>query len=184
MLKQIVSRVPLLNRVAKTAIMSLRRRTFQSPSYWEKRYATGGSSGHGSTGDLAAFKADTVNSFVKEYNVRSVVEFGCGDGDQLSLANYPEYVGLDISPTAIETCRGRFASDATKRFFLYTRGNSAYRADMALSLDVIYHLVEDAIFQAYMTDLLGSADRYVVIYSDNRDFFEPNYPHVRHRQFE
>ena len=33
---------------------------------------------------LAAFKADFLNGFVIEKNVESVLELGCGDGNQLA----------------------------------------------------------------------------------------------------
>src|SRR5690349_24554192 len=55
-----------------------------SPSYWEERYRQGGNSGVGSYGQLARFKAQTINRFVAEQAVTSVVEFGCGDGAQLA----------------------------------------------------------------------------------------------------
>ena len=54
--------------------------------YWEERYRNGGHSGDGSSGQLADFKAEVLNGFVKLYNVSSVIEFGCGDGKQLLLA--------------------------------------------------------------------------------------------------
>ena len=34
--------------------------------------------------------------------------------NQLALARYPEYVGLDVSASAVARCAERFASDATK----------------------------------------------------------------------
>jgi SAM-dependent methyltransferase len=183
MLTGILKRTPLLGTVARSVLMALRRRTFQSSSYWEGRYAIGGTSGPGSQGRLAAFKADVVNCFAEKNNVQSVIEFGCGDGRQLSLACYSRYIGLDISPTAVATCRERFAEDDRKQFFLYKSGNSNRSAEMALSLDVIYHLIEDEVFETYMTDLFNAAERYVLIYSDNRDSWEPGAPHVRHRKF-
>ena len=60
-----------------------------------------------------------LNNFVNKNNIDSVIEFGCGDGHQLSLADYPRYIGLDVSRTAIELCSHRFLNDPTKSFFLY-----------------------------------------------------------------
>ncbi len=54
--------------------------------------------------------------------------------------------------------------------------------ELALSLDVIYHLVEDEIFHNYMSHLFASAERYVIVYSSNENKV-PASPHVRHRQF-
>lgn len=164
----------------------LGRLRFRGPQhYWERRYASGGDSGPGSYGQLAAFKARVLNDFVKDRGVRSVVEFGCGDGHQLSLADYPEYTGIDVSPSAIARCQARFAGDVTKRFVLIdpeSADDRAFSADLALSLDVVYHLVEDRLFEQHMNALFRSASKYVVIYSSdhaNNDAAQP--AHVRHR---
>jgi cyclopropane fatty-acyl-phospholipid synthase-like methyltransferase len=79
-----------------------------SKRYWDNRYSQGDNSGAGSYGRLAEFKAEILNKFVAENNIRSVIEFGCGDGNQLMLANYPYYIGVDVSPKAIEICRKLF----------------------------------------------------------------------------
>jgi hypothetical protein len=71
---------------------------------------------------LATGKARFLNAFVKGNDVQAVIELGCGDGNQLPLAAYPQYIGLDVSKTAIELCKIRFAGDPGKSFFLY--GNS------------------------------------------------------------
>jgi hypothetical protein len=55
-------------------------------------------------------------------------------------------------------------------------------ADLALSLDVVYHLLEDSVFDAYMRRLFGSARRFVIVYSSNLDQ-DWSGSHVRHRQF-
>src|ERR1035438_9808248 len=72
-----------------------------SGAYWELRYRTGGNSGPGSYGRLAHFKADTLNGFVDQHKIASVIEWGSGDGSQLQLANYPAYTGVDVSKTAV-----------------------------------------------------------------------------------
>lgn len=141
---------------------------FSSASYWEIRYLTGETSGLGSTGRLARFKADILNALVREHDIRTVLEFGCGDGEQLALAEYPLYLGLDVSPSAVEICRRKFAGDAAKRFSLLGE-YSGERVDLVLSLDVIYHLVEDLVYDAHMAALFAAARRFVVIYSSDTD---------------
>ena len=54
-----------------------------SRDYWEQRYSSGSNSGDGSRGKLAEFKAEIINSLVKDKKIESVIEFGCGDGNQL-----------------------------------------------------------------------------------------------------
>lgn len=156
---------------------------FSSHDYWVRRYENSGTSGPGSYGPLAEFKAGVLNSFVHQHSIASVIEFGCGDGSQLSLANYPAYIGYDISQAAIDLCRTRFADDPSKQFFLLDEYDGR-RASLSISLDVVFHLTEAAAFESYMHRLFDSSSRYVVIYSSNRDDQpEPRAPHVLHRKF-
>lgn len=160
-----------------------KRKFTDSASYWEKRYAAGGTSGEGSYGELAAFKAQVLNDFVASSGVRSIIEFGCGDGNQLKLAIYPAYVGFDVSATAVGNCRRQFMDDSTKRFEL-TGSYRGEQAELALSLDVIYHLVEDRVYEQYMTRLFEAATRFVIIYSnDVEGEADVVKPHVRFRKF-
>ena len=189
-LKKVVDKIPLVGLLARSVVALLRRAFFSgSQDYWESRYAKGGTSGAGSYGKLAEFKAEVLNSFVKDNGICSVIEFGCGDGNQIALADYPAYVGLDVSKTAIEMCKERFGDDKTKRFFLYDADcsvdtHSVFKAELALSLDVIYHLVEDRIFELYMRDLFSAAEKFVIIYSSDSDENPPlQAPHIKHRRF-
>ncbi len=183
-LKRLIRSAPGIGRVARC----VGGRTYSFPfpgsqDYWEQRYSAGGNSGAGSYERLAEFKAEVLNGFVADNAIRSVVEFGCGDGNQLRLLSLPQYLGLDVSPTAIARCRRVFESDPNKAFKLM----SEYRgeqAELALSLDVIYHLVEDHVFESYMDQLFESAHRYVIVYSSDIDRDQAaGSPHVRHRCF-
>jgi hypothetical protein len=154
-----------------------------SRAYWERCYAEGGNSGIGSVGMFAEFKAEVVNAIVAKHQIRSVIELGCGDGHQLSLARYPRYLGLDVSGTAVRRCRERFKEDPSKSFRL-TSAYCGEKADLALSMDVICHLVENSVYENHMHTLFGAANRLVVIYSSNFEELEPREtPHVRHRKF-
>ena len=149
-------------------------------AFWEDRYASGGSSGSGSYYHLAKFKADVLNNFVQTNGIKTVMEFGCGDGNQLSLINYPQYIGFDISATVIDMCKKRFENDATKEFYLIG-DYSGQTAQLVLSLDVIYHLIEDALYFAYMDRLFNASTNYVIIYANNED--RKATFHVRPRKF-
>jgi len=174
-----------LRHLLGQAWLATRRRN--SLDYWESRYRLGMTSGSGSMGELAKFKAQVLNDFVREQGIKSVIEFGCGDGMQLALAEYPRYVGIDVSRTAIELCRRRFADDVTKSFLWQgdperESGSWPPKAELALSLDVIYHLLEDDVYRRYLKDLFNAAERHVIIYSSNRED-AVSAAHVRHRAF-
>jgi cyclopropane fatty-acyl-phospholipid synthase-like methyltransferase len=162
------------------------RRFPGSAAYWEDRYAAGGTSGAGSYGRVAQFKAETLNDLVTRLRLDSVIEFGCGDGHQLSLACYSTYIGVDVSRTALGMCIEKFGTDATKSFYLYDSTATLdharlFHADVALSLDVIYHLIEDSVFASYMRSMFAAADRCVVIFATDLD--QKAAPHVMHRKF-
>ncbi len=172
-----------IRRMLRT-VGSVAYRSFPgSRAYWEARYAGGGDSGAGSYGRSAQLKAAVVNDFVARHNVQSVIEFGCGDGNQLSLFRFVHYKGFDVSPSAVALCRQRFASDASKSFALMKEYRGE-KADLALSLDVLYHLVEDDVFQRYMATLFAAARQHVIIYSTNTDS-TPWYVgrHIKRRRF-
>jgi len=157
---------------------------FSSRQYWEKRYRKGGTSGYGSYGRLAAFKAHIINTFVQANNIKRVIDFGCGDGHQLSLFTFPRYVGIDVSPTSVSNCRARFHKDFTKQFLtLAEYNNHPLKADLTLSLDVIFHLVEDSVFESYMNLLFSSSKRHCIVYSCNDEQFVSPDAHVKKRRF-
>ena len=189
-IKNFVSKHESLNKLVKPMFkLVYRGKKFSSKNYWETRYVNGGNSGAGSYGRLAKFKADIINNFVHEEKIKSVIEYGCGDGNQTSLFKIPQYIGLDVSKKSIEVCGKIFKKDKTKSFFLYDQeaffdNSHFFKADLTMSLDVIYHLVEDEVFEKYMQDLFSSSDKYVMIYASNKsqqkDFQSQ---HVRHRKF-
>jgi SAM-dependent methyltransferase len=187
-LKKTVRRIPVLGPgLVRTRIVLARMAFGGSGDYWERHYAREGSSGPGSAGHLAAFKADFLNEFVARYQIQSVVEFGCGDGNQLALGRYPRYVGLDVSETALSLCEQRFRGDRTKEFRHYIPNAFEPRevsSELGLSLDVIYHLVEDDVYTAYLAHLFAASSRYVVLYTSDADRLtmrEIRAAHVRHR---
>lgn len=185
MIKSLVKRTPIVRDIARGALKLLaqgRQKDFDSGDYWEGRYKAGGNSGAGSYNRLAVYKADVLNRFVEDNAVASVIEFGSGDGAQLQLARYPSYTGVDVSQTAVAATRSLFAADPTKRFILSDEVGPTERAELSLSLDVIYHLIEDSVFERYMQQLFDAATRFVIVYSSDEE--RPvEAVHVRHRKF-
>ncbi len=174
--------LPVYHKIKKT-------KNFTSGDYWENRYSKGGDSGAGSYGRLATFKAEVLNEFIRKNSIKSVIELGSGDGSQLKHFNFKDYIGLDISKTSIALCLNEYEGDDSKSFFLYdssysSRNRNIFKADLTMSLDVIYHLVEDDVFDAYMKDLFQMSKKFVAIYSSNTDDNEKTYAqHVKNRKF-
>jgi SAM-dependent methyltransferase len=184
-IKRIVKRTPVVRDLARMTMKWRVARSgndFSSADYWESRYREGRNSGAGSYNRLAEFKADVINRFVAEHDVKSVIEFGCGDGSQLRLAKYPSYVGVDVSPTVIESTQRAFKGDVSKSFIHLDEVSAEHCSHLAMSLDVIYHLVEDEVFESHMRQLFSSARRYVIVYASNDERVSDS-TQVRHRRF-
>ena len=158
----------MLNRLFK------RKEPFVSKNYWENRYKQGGNSGAGSYNKFAEFKAEVLNSAIAEYGINQVIEFGCGDGNQLTMLRIPSYIGLDVSETILKHCIDKFNNDKSKSFFIYSNNtfidnHHIFQSDAAFSIDVIFHLVENDVYEKYLSDLFTSASKLVVIYGADLD---------------
>lgn len=185
-MKDLIMKIPVLRSIAKAVyfiVISPFKSFPGSEDYWRQRYQSGKTSGAGSYAKLAEFKAAVLNGFVRDEQITSVIEYGCGDGNQLRLSDYPSYIGFDVSPEAVAQCKNNFSGDTTKTFGLM--GDYANEvAQLALSLDVIYHLVEDEVFYDYMNRLFSSSTRFVIIYSSNSDVQAAlQAAYVKHRKF-
>ncbi len=164
-----------------------KKKEFSSKKYWDERYSGAGNSGSGSYGRLAEYKAGVLNNFVERHGITRVLELGCGDGNQLSLANYNEYLGIDVSATGVELCKKRFTERKGYDFQELSKANfedieKKYNPELVMSLDVIFHLTEDEIFDQYMRNLFNFNNSIVVIYSSNGNFKIPA-PHIRNHVF-
>lgn len=186
MLKKILTKIPVIGPLAARVYWRLKgvRPFTTSSAYWEDRYRAGGDSGAGSYDRLAEFKGEIINEFVSENQIETVIEFGCGDGNQLKYFKFRTYIGYDVSKTAVSACTDLFKSDPSKRFRLISE-HQGEKADLTLSLDVIYHLIEEEVYLDYMDKLFRSSEKYVIVYSSNSGPAEnsPVAPHMKHRRF-
>ncbi|MCX2523126.1 O-linked N-acetylglucosamine transferase family protein [Larsenimonas rhizosphaerae] len=160
------------------------KKSFDVQAYWNERYKHGGNSGAGSYGRLATFKAETINRIVDQYDITSLIEFGCGDGHQLSLfQNSFYYHGIDISEKSVSICREKFRSHSNKKFSTHEEFlKSPEQADATMSLDVIYHLIDDQLYHQYMQNLFLSSRKLCIIYAANIEEVTRD-AHVRKRKF-
>ena len=155
---------------------------FNTRKYWENRYKSGGNSGPGSYNELAKFKAKIINEFIDKHNIKSIIDYGVGDGNQLKFINTKnkKYTGIDISKMIIDKCKSRFKNDKTKIFIL-DNDLQNLNADLAISCDVLYNLIEDTEYVNYIKNLFNISTSYIIIYARNEDL---NYkPHIKFRKF-
>lgn len=157
-----------LKRVAGL-LRSLSPVEFNYTAYWDKRYATGGDSGLGSQGMLAEFKTEIINSCIETWAVESIVDFGCGDGEQLRGLSPVPYLGLDVARSSLDLCRQKFQDDPLKSFMLYAprqfTNKGFIQADLVLCLDVLYHITNEEDYYKTLADVFATARRYVILYT-------------------
>ena len=147
-------------------------------SYWDDRYRKGGNSGSGSQGEARIWKAHRVNIWAG----KEVLDIGCGDGEQAELYTIPLYTGIDPSPAAIMAAADRISKEPDWQWFVMRDTSNWFPRHTHMSIDVIYHLVDDHDYYEHLR-LLFSAQQRVIIYSSNEDPDPDDAPHVRHRKF-
>ena len=153
-----------------------------SATYWQSRYRAGGTSGAGSAGRLLVWKAAFINGFIAANGIGDVLDLGCGDGALAARIRVACYRGTDVAADALARTAAARDGMTTTRLIPWDAMDREKPADLALSFDVILHLVEDRAYGHYMRRLLAAARRFILVYSSNLDRAWPA-PHVRHRRF-
>jgi hypothetical protein len=159
---------------------------FNSSAYWENRYRVGQNSGVGSYGSLAIYKASVINELVVEKDIVSVYEHGCGDGNNLLLyTSIQTYTAGDVSETVIRARKKEHQRSSSKTFIHLNAGTNirATKADMVMSLDVLYHLIDRSVFITYLEDIFSIANKYVLIYAHDGHTYLSTPKHVSGRDF-
>jgi hypothetical protein len=180
-----LARVPLID----TCIRAMHRAFAHAPrfessaAYWKDHYRQHATPAESAFGRVADFKARVLRDFINRRDTESVIDWGCGDASPMILLECPHYTGVDICLDVITRCKREFKTDARKHFMLATEAKRAgVIAELALSLDVIYHLVEDDVFEAHMRALTESSTHFIGICSSDKDA-PGRASHVRHRSF-
>ena len=146
---------------------------FNSGEYWKQRYNNNGNSGSGSYGRLCEFKNRVLNRLVKENNIAKVIEIGCGDGNILINSAYKEYRGYDISEKVVKICQDKIKKE-NYEFEVIKSDTAIEKGDLVLSLDVIFHLIEDEEYYKYMYSLFTHSTKWVIIYTSDMNEKEFN----------
>lgn len=153
---------------------------FNSADYWNNRYKKGENSGSGSYNQLAQFKADVINEYIRLNGIKSMIDYGMGDGNQLKLFNISgmKYVGIDVSQFIVDKCKEEFPEQS---FYHVSKVPAGIVADMVISCDVLYHIVEMDKYHEYIDNLFKMSSKHVVIYA--RDENINHQQHVVFRKF-
>jgi len=151
-------------------------------NYWNDRYKAGGNSGDGSYGDFAKHKAEIINDYIKKFGVKTISDFGCGDGNQTTLlTGFETYVGYDISSHALYLCNTKFKDNPNVNFCSLI--TDLPKAELSISLDVLYHILNENEYIEYLERLFLTSEKYVLAFTSDHERNKPESAHIFHRKF-
>ena len=124
-------------------------------------------SGSGSRGNLASFKIDYINKFIKDNKIKSILDFGCGDLHISSKLEVDKYFGIDIvdhiHPQIIK------AKDYKTTVSRFDEFEHSEKADLCLCMDVLYHILSDELeyLENSINKIVDYSSKYVIIYAQD-----------------
>tara|TARA_S200000501_G_scaffold284356_1_gene268624 strand:- start:1218 stop:1859 length:642 start_codon:yes stop_codon:yes gene_type:complete len=170
------------------------KKFINSSQYWEDRYYYGGNSGSGSYYKNAAEKADYLNAKIDQLDIDTIVDIGCGDGNNLKLFKIQNYYGFDVSKTIISQNKREFKNDRSKQFLIIDenfdenlsniRNQENIKKIICVSFDVIGHLVEDEIYDNHLKSFdLVNPDYLIISNFDVETEYDLSVPHIKGRNY-
>lgn len=174
----------------------------QSIAFWEERHRglvhsfAGGDLSYDDMGN-EAFNAlrigrllDLLGTLAEPLAPRRILDAGCGTGwVTRALASFGHQVdGIDSSPAAVKACGEKARADGRDCYALSRLDTwaPAYLYDAIVSVDVLFHIMEDSVWAASLVNLASlvrSGGRLVVADHDlAEDHLWGNYQTTRARQ--
>jgi SAM-dependent methyltransferase len=116
--------------------------------YYKSDAWIGGGSGSGSTPEVTAPYRDFLSRFLRDHNIKSVVDLGCGDWQFSKLIDWSriDYLGVDVSRTVLDNTR-KFAKPGIRFIELNGTSSSLPGADLLIMKDVMQHWSNEDIEQ-------------------------------------
>jgi SAM-dependent methyltransferase len=119
-------------------------------------------SGSGSTSGHAESYAQVIKAFIKQHNVRRLVDLGCGDfrvGAQLIGADIT-YTGIDIVPSLVESNQRMYGSERVGFECMNIIDDELPDGDLCLVRQVLQHLSNEQIIKVLKN---SEKYRYVIV---------------------
>lgn len=133
-------------------------------NFWNSQYKKGLGSGAGSRGNLLEYKTNYLNKIFKDYNIKSVFDFGCGDGWQVEHLKLENYYGIDISEQAIKLCRQKIPSHWELKVNNF-RDVEIPKVDCCMCIDTLYHIMDDETREKTIENIFNSGASIIILYT-------------------
>ena len=104
-----------------------------------------------------------INNFIKEHNIKSLLDFGCGDFNIGSKLNIDMYYGVDISKDLIEYNKLKYEDELHKFIFNNESYNNLPSTDLIIIKEVLQHLDNDKI-KEILDHLIHITNKYIIIF--------------------
>lgn len=123
-----------------------------------------GGSGSGSFPDNTITYRDYITTFIKTHNIKTVVDYGCGDWQFSCLIDWSgvDYLGIDCVKSLIDNHNIKFkTSNINFKHIEDINSFFSYTGDLLLVKDVLQHWLNDEI--VYFLDNVVNNFKYVLI---------------------
>jgi glutaredoxin-related protein len=118
-------------------------------------------SGTGSEGNFAEEKIILIQDIIKEYNIQSIIDIGCGDLNWMKIIlekTKINYTGIDL----VESLLNDNKKKAPEHCFEILDFNKIYKADLLIIFDVFGHQLHNEVIE--MINYINKLDvKYVLV---------------------
>lgn len=119
--------------------------------YKNELWGEGQGSGGGSTPQITIEYRKFLKQFLKDYNIKSVIDLGCGDWQFSKLIDWSGigYLGIDCVKTVIQDNQTKFQNDNIEFQFAEAHQEIEESADLLIVKDVMIHWTNAEIIKFY-----------------------------------
>lgn len=141
-----------------------------SARHWEQRYINNRDSGEGSYGEVATLKLNLIKEHIPEDEVKSILDFGCGDfvfGSRISFYfKRASYLGIDQSKFIIE--RNKYIYNSR---FTFQEGQTVppEKFDLVVCDDVLFHIIDEKDYNNLLQALNQSYSKFLILTAFDRN---------------
>lgn len=125
-----------------------------------------GGSGGGSTPENTVQYRDLLQRFLKEFNIKSVIDWGCGDWGFSHLIDWTgiHYTGIDVVQSVIDANREKYRKLTGVQFYCCDGSTTCgMKADLLIVKDVLQHWSNEQINHFLSDATVWSDFKYILI---------------------